>query len=417
MSEVKSETMFETRMRITNDAIAHREPERIPIWFNCGTTPYRLSQNLTFKDSLYDHARAGEAIIQFHREFQPDCQLANMLDGPLEELAGTLSIDWPGRPGTKVPDESIYQVHEMEAMKQEEYDEFLSDPTGFMLHKFIPRVFPGLSGLSGLLNPLPTSYMSASQMAGGICNPKVVEACGKLIEMAKRSQALQEELNKIKGTLFGMGFPPLLTGVGLVPYDTLSNYFRGTVGTFDDLIDCPEKMKEVVDYFTDVQIRNFQYFRYANMPVKRVMFWMHKGMDGFMSPQQFDELYWGPFLKVIHALVDMGVTPIIYTEGNYKTRLAQMNGLPAGKCVVHFENVDLAEAKRTVGETSCITGNFPVYLLEYGTVEQVQDEVKRQIDIGAPGGGFIFETNASIENVKRENLEAMYDTARTYGKR
>lgn len=88
-----------------------------------------------------------------------------------------------------------------------------------------------------------------------------------------------------------------------------------------------------------------------------------------------------------------------------------------GKCVVHFENVDLAEAKRTVGKTSCITGNFPVYLLEYGTVEQVQEEVKRQIDIGAPGGGFIFETNASIENVKRKNLEAMYDTARSYGKR
>ncbi len=412
-----AESMFDYRLRITNEAIAHQEPDRVPIWFNCGSTPFRLSRNLTYKDSMYDHPRAGEAIIQFHQEFQPDCQLANMLDGKIEELAGTLSIDWPGRPGGKVPDESIYQVHEIEAMEQEEYDEFLSDPTGFLLHKYIPRVFPGLSGLSAVLNPMPTGFMSAGHMAGSLFNPQAVEAYGKLVEMAKYQAALQAELQKVQGTLFGMGFPPMLTGVGLVPYDTLSNYFRGTMGTFEDLIDCPEKMKEAIDYFTDVQIKNFQYFRYANMPVKRAMFWMHKGMDGFMNPQQFKELYWEPFLKVVYALVDMGVTPIIYTEGNYKTRLTQMTGLPENKCVVHFENVDLAEAKKTVGATNCITGNFPLYLLEYGTVQEVIDEAKRQIDVGAPGGGFIFETTASIENVKRENLEAMYDTVRTYGKR
>ncbi|MBQ1450694.1 MAG: hypothetical protein IIZ12_07180 [Eggerthellaceae bacterium] len=94
-----------------------------------------------------------------------------------------------------------------------------------------------------------------------------------------------------------------------------------------------------------------------------------------------------------------------------------MVGLPAGKCVVHFEEVDLQRAKDTVGKDSCITANFPLYLLEYGTKQQVVDEVKRQIDIGAPGGGFIWETNASIQNVKRENLEAMYDTVREYGRK
>lgn len=35
---------------------------------------------------------------------------------------------------------------------------------------------------------------------------------------------------------------------------------------------------------------------------------------------------------------------------------------------------------------------------------------------GVPGGGFIFETDASIQVVKRENLMALYDAGRTYGK-
>ena len=205
--------------------------------------------------------------------------------------------------------------------------------------------------------------------------------------------------------------------MGLVPYDTLSNYFRGTIGTFEDLIECPDLVEQAVDLFTDLQIANFQYFRYAQMPVKRVMFWMHKGMDGFMSPGQFETLYWKPFMKVVHALAEMDVTSIIYTEGKYDSRLEQMVDLPENKCVVHFENVNLQNAKNIVGKNSCITANFPVYLLEYGTEEQVIEEAKRQIDIGAPGGGFIFETNASIENVKRENLLVLYDTVRTYGKK
>lgn len=66
---------------------------------------------------------------------------------------------------------------------------------------------------------------------------------------------------------------------------------------------------------------------------------MHKGMDGFMSPQQFETLYWKPFMKVVHALVDMDVIPIIYTEGKYDSRLEQMVDLPENKCVIHFENV------------------------------------------------------------------------------
>ena len=106
----------------------------------------------------------------------------------------------------------------------------------------------------------------------------------------------------MRKTLFGLGFPPLFTGVGLVPYDCLSNYFRGTMGIFEDLMENEDNLLRAVNMFADLQIRNLQYFRFAQMPVKRVMFWMHKGMDGFMSEKQYEALYWQPFLKVIHAL-------------------------------------------------------------------------------------------------------------------
>lgn len=413
-----SDHLFMERIQLADQAIAHAEPERIPIWVNYGSTPYVVNDNpeSTYKDVLYNHSRAKDAIIQFHKDFQPDVQLANLMCGKAEEIAGTTYIDWPGRPGTSVPDTSIYQVHEHEFLLQEEYPEMLNDFTGFMLRKYIPRAFPNLKGLGSILNPAPTGYMYIGQL-GNLFGQPALEAYEKLIEIGKLQAESQADIQDLQQTLGMMGFPPMLTGVGLVPYDVLANYFRGTVGIFDDLIECPDMVEKAVELFTNLQIANLQYFRFVQMPVKRVMFWMHKGMDGFMSPGQFETLYWKPFLKVINSLVEMGVTPIVYTEGKYEDRLSQMEGLPENKCVVHFEKVDLQRAKDTVGKTSCITGNFPIYLLEYGTVEQVVEEAKRQIDIGAPGGGFIFETNASMETVKRENLMALYDTVRTYGKK
>ena len=412
-----SQEKFAERIRITEQAIRHEEADRIPIWCQYGNTPFELSGGaVTYRDSMYDHEKAAAEIVKFHQDFQPDAQLANMVSGRVEEIAETAVLDWPGRPGTNVPDHCIYQTLEPELMAEDEYDELFSDLTGFLLHKYIPRAFPGLAGLGKILNPAPTGYMYFGQMRS-LMDPDVIDACKKLIEISEANNECQAAIKKLQGTLFGMGFPPLMTGVGLVPYDTLSNYFRHTVDTFEDLMFQPENVERAVNLFADLQIKNLQYFRFADMPVKRVMFWMHKGMDGFMNPEQFERFYWTPFLKVINALVDMGVTPVIYTEGPYETRLDQMVGLPAGKCVVHFEKVDLQRAKDTVGKDSCITANFPIYLLEYGTVQQVVDEAKRQIDIGAPGGGFIFETNASIANVKRENLEALYDTVREYGKK
>ena len=83
----------------------------------------------------------------------------------------------------------------------------------------------------------------------------------------------------------------------------------------------------------------------------------------------------------------------------------------------HFEEVDMVEAKKKLGGIACISGGFPNYLLNYGTRQEVVDECKRLIDACAPGGGYIFETAYGMDYAKRENVEAMFETVHTYGKR
>ncbi len=76
----------------------------------------------------------------------------------------------------------------------------------------------------------------------------------------------------------------------------------------------------------------------------------------------------------------------------------------------------MAEAKKKLGGIACISGGFDAALLDWSTPEKVRDECKRIIDICAPGGGFIFETSCGLGNCKRENVVAMFDTVREYGK-
>ena len=68
--------------------------------------------------------------------------------------------------------------------------------------------------------------------------------------------------------------------------------------------------------------------------------------------------------------------------------------------------------KKILGNVACISGNLSITLLQTGTREQVSDHIKWLIDTCAPGGGYIFDTNAFIDNAKRENIETMFEVCR-----
>ena len=336
------------------------------------------------------------------------------MSGKANELAGSTMIDWPGRPGTKVSNYSSHQVIENEYMTAEEYPEMLDDFTGFMLRKYIPRAYKNLPGTAGI-GFRPTIVLSTSLLAP-LYNPQAIETLKLMAEIGAEDAKAEAAKMKYGGILADMGFPGPFTGAAEAPFDILSDYFRTTVGTFTDLIENEDYVIKACDMFADQQIANLQYLRNAPFPVKRVFFPLHKGMDGFMSPRQFEEIYWKPLKKVFMALIDMGVTPYLYGEGPYNSRLEQLCDVPKGKVLFHFERVDMKRAKETVGQVGCICGNLSLVKMEFGTKEQVVDDVKYLLDTCAPGGGYMFDFDGCLENAKRENIDAMFETLDKYGK-
>ena len=324
-------------------------------------------------------------------------------------------IDWPGRPGTIVSDYSSHQVIEREYMSPEEYPELLNDFTGFMLRKYIPRAYKNLGEFAGL-NLTPTVVLSTSLLSP-LYSQQMAEAYGRLAEIAKADAEAGALFMEYRGKLTEMGLPGVFVGVSEAPYDILGDYFRGTLGIMEDLLECEDYIAAACDMFADQQIAALQHLKSMDVPDKRVSFPLHRGMDGFMNPKQYEKLYWKPLQKIMLALIDMGVTPFIYTEGKYDSRIPVLADVPKGKVIYHFENVDMKVAKQTLSGIACISGNLPLATLEFGTKEQTVNQTKYLIDTCAPGGGYIFDLSGCMENCKRENLEAMFDTLETYGKK
>lgn len=410
---------YETRVKRIQDAVELKESDAVPFVPSVSGAPFFLSKgesyDATYKDTYYDYPKASKALIEFYSECMPDAYtFTGMTSGKSNEIAQSKMIDWPGRPGTGVSDYSTHQVLEYEFMEQDEYAELIDDFTGFMLRKYIPRAFPGLSGLE-TINFVPSVVLSTKPLSG-LYSQGALDAYSKLAEIAKNDAEAAVASVQVIQEVAKLGIPGFFHGGAEAPFDIISDYYRGTLGMFEDMIECPDMIAKACDMFADIQIASFERFRGEEMP-KRVFFPLHKGMDGFMNPQQYEELYWKPLRKVMMALIDLGVTPVVFAEGAYNTRLEYLADVPKGKVIYEFEHIDMERAKKVLGDVACIAGNFPVYLLEYGTEQQVIDEVKRLIDICAPGGGYIFNTDKYIENVKRENMEAMVETVRSYGKR
>jgi hypothetical protein len=414
-----NQELYEERARRIADAIALKEPSRVANAFRVSGLPYHLYGG-SHKSALYNYQEATDAFIRYHQEFSPDAASApQFMSGKANEIAESGMLDWPGKPGSIVPDLSTYQVIEQEYLLQEEYDELVKDYSGFIFNKYFPRAYPGLKGFEFLrINP---SIILGTQPMAPMFNPALEEAMSKFIEIIKESRKAQEASAKISAQLNAMGFPPLWSGAGQVPFDILSDYFRGTMGMFFDLVQCPEKVAEACELFVDIQIAGWEYLKNPNLPIKRVFFPLHKGMDGFMSGEQYETLYWKPFQKLLKFLTGIGATPVIFAEGPYATRIKfmreQLLDLPRGSCIVYFEEGDIAQYKKEFAGIACLMGGLSVYDLEWSSREKVVNSVKYLIDNCAAGGGYLLSGGSSSENARRENIEALFETVETYGRK
>lgn len=118
----------------------------------------------------------------------------------------------------------------------------------------------------------------------------------------------------------------------------------------------------------------------------------------------------------IEEIINLGMIPYVFLEGPYNTRLEILKQVPKGKVIYMFEQVDIAKAKKILGDTACICGNLPSADLIYGKKEDIIENTKRMLDICAPGGGFMMDCSIVIDHYDEEKFSAWYETTLEYGR-
>lgn len=72
-------------------------------------------------------------------------------------------------------------------------------------------------------------------------------------------------------------------------------------------------------------------------------------------------------------------------------------------------------AKEALEGVCCVQGNVPLSLMHLGSTEEVTAYCRNLIDSVGPGGGFILDVGAAMDEVKDENVHAVVEAAKRYG--
>lgn len=409
-----AEELYQEREKRVADAIALRKPDRVPLSPMFGFFPARYS-GMTIQEVMYDPEKLWQAHWRTMTEFEPDLDhnpFGLRFLGPLLDALDFKQLLWAGH---GLGADFSYQFVEGEYMLADEYDRFLFDPTDFMLRAYWPRVFGVLRGFEKLpaLRGIITYAMGSTGFAA-FGSPEMIEALDGLKKVAEKSIEVGAFARKYTQSGREAGFVMQTGGFAQAPFDTLSDYFRGMKGAMLDMYRRPQKVLAACEKLLPMMIEMaVNGAKASGNP--RIFIPIHKGIDGFMSADQFDRFFWPTLKELMLALIKEGLVPCPLWEGNCTSRLETIKDIPAGKAIYAFESTDIFKAKAVLGDRICIRGNVPLSILATGTPDDVRTYCKKLIDIVGKDGGYIMDSSGGMDDAKPENVKAMIEFTREYG--
>jgi hypothetical protein len=414
MSET-AEELYIQREKRANDAIALRKPDRVPIMVLFGFFAARYA-GFTIQEVMYDPDKMLQAQLKAVIEFEPDLDMnpyGTRFLGPILESLDFKQLLWPGHGLTS---DHSYQFVEDEYMTADEYDHFLLDTTDFMMRRYWPRACGGLKGFEKLppLHNIISYYMGIPSGFGAFSLPEVVEALDVLKKAGQESVRLGSYSRLFVEKAKEAGFPMQFGALSQAPFDTLGDFFRGTKGLMLDMYRRPDKVIKACEHLLPFMLEMaINGYKASGNP--RVFIPIHKGLDGFMSLDQFKKFYWPTLRELMVELIKQGLNPCPLWEGDCTSRLEIIKDIPQGKACYAFEATDMIKAKKVLGGRVCIRGNVPLSVLIAGTPEDVRTHVKALIDFVGKDGGYIMDSSTGLDDAKPENVKAMFKATREYG--
>jgi uroporphyrinogen-III decarboxylase len=407
----EAEKLYKERTTRFIKAIKLEPPDRVPV-----ITPVQyypaLYAGSSLKKAMYDYDELKRAWLKFLHDFDMDAFIPPSLVLPARVL---YMVDykihkWPGH---GLPDDAPSQQYvEGEYMPPEEYDALINDPADYIQRYFLPRSMGALEPFREMSHLTPFVAIPVGYIAQ-FADPEIHRAYETLFAAGQETVKWMAVVNEVARAALAAGIPDVWGGVSMAPFDLVGDYLRGTRGIMMDMFKRPDKLKQAMARLTPIAIG--QGVASGNTSACPIIFIpLHKGTGGFMSNRQFEEFYWPTLKEVMIGIVNEGLVPLPFAEGDYELRLDIIKDMPRGSVIWYFEHMDMAKAKKALGHT-CIAGNVPVSVMCTGTPAEVKERCRKLIEICAPGSGYIL-TAGAMDTGNPDNLRAMMAAAKEYGK-
>lgn len=403
---LERETLLMNAIRLKND--------RVPVACPIGYFPAKYS-GIPFSSAYYDYNAWYKATKKALEDFKPDYIFTmGFSPGSILEILNPKGERWPGY---NLSPNTTHQTIEVDYLKGNEYDQWFKDPSDFMFRVFLPRTSDNLKGLSNFprfweLAHGPVPYTLMAEIAS---NPETEKALMTLVKAGREIRKWRSRRMKFMKMISDVGYPQYTNGGALPPFDILSHSMRGMNGTTFDLFRQPDKVLEACEFI---------FKKTLEMPVPppneygnlRYFMTVTRGSDDFLSKKQFETFYLPTFKKLLNAFIAKGIVPCIFFEGNCNSRMEYLLDFPKGSMLVRLDNTDINLAHDILKSHMCIEGGIPSSLLQMGSVQDVKDCCKKLIDTVGRDGGYIVGPRTATDQAKPENLKAMIDFTKEYGR-
>ncbi|WP_026395866.1 uroporphyrinogen decarboxylase family protein [Acetobacterium malicum] len=402
------------------DKCAKLEPvDRVPIAIATLYFPAKYS-NISYDEMFNDTKQYTEAAIKFATDFNWDatCFLRSFdsvtlglsLAATNPELAINVAIasvlgggfthdvlkdNYVSHPGRELPgDGEAHFLIKDTFIEPEEYDDFIENPFDFLSEVIVPKVYKSLS------QPGSSSANAALIKLGLQLGPA-------LANVGDFTQKMKE-----------VNCPPWYMALAPNPLDFIGSFVRNFDKVLFDIRRYPKKIKRLCEELTPVFVavgKATGQLSYELTGSRRVF--MPVWYNSFLSKKQYAEFHW-PYIKLIaEELIKDGFTPLLSFQGEHDHLLDTILELPEGKAIAWFDRTNIVDAKKIIGNHTCIAGGISPSILIGGTPEEVDLHVKKLLTEMKSSRGYIYTLpfNA-IGPAKIENVRAMTAAILKHGK-
>ena len=239
------EQNYKERVQRIKDAIELREPDQVPFTPFCTFFTAKYS-GFSLEEAMYDLDKCEQSIEKFTIDFQPDTcpdTFRILTWASTLEILDYKQLVWPGHGlNSDIP----YQFVENEIMKAEEYDDFLLDPTGFLLSEIFPRIYGALAPFKGFPSVPSAYYTRIMPFAAAIGSSGLKVAIETLLKAGEEAQHVLRRAGVFAKKMADLGFPSQFVAGVYAPFDYIGDFYRGTKGIMLDMYRCPDKLLEVL---------------------------------------------------------------------------------------------------------------------------------------------------------------------------